>query len=110
MTHEEFIYSVQKFQTLRETEGFPVGHRKHLWELQLIAITTDSGLWEQSQVRKCEARSFSAIPSPQSHLPICLCQTRAHFRGRCFSVLKLHRLLSKFYCEWNERNRNCGFK
>lgn len=52
MTYEEVIYSVQKFKTSHETEGLPVGQRKHLWELQLTAITTNASLWKQSQVRK----------------------------------------------------------
>lgn len=58
MTYEEFIYSEQKFQTSDETEGLPVGQRKHLWELQLTAITIDSGLWEQSRVRKVSRASL----------------------------------------------------
>lgn len=44
MTYEEVIYSVQKFKTSHEMEGLPVGHRKHLWALQLASITTNSSL------------------------------------------------------------------
>lgn len=57
MTYEEVIYSVQKFKTSHETEGLPVGHRKHLWEPQLTAITTNSSLWKQPQVRKVPKRA-----------------------------------------------------
>lgn len=111
MTYEVFIYWVQRFQTLGETEAAPAGHRRHLWAPQFTATIINSGLWKQAQVRKVSrpqllCSSIRVLGFTYLFLSLRYILTP----GDLVSVYRNFINLSKFYCKWNERNRNCRFK